>query len=73
MDNGSPVLDDLRHYYASALLKEAVSIAEVSRALGDASPTKTLSVYAHVIGDAHDGIRRVLNSQTWADGQTTAS
>lgn len=69
----SPVLHDLRHYYASVLLKEGVAITEVSRALGHASPTKTLSVYAHVIGDAHDGIRRVLNTQTWADGQTTAS
>jgi integrase len=38
---------DLRHYHASSLLSEGKSLPAISRRLGHASPTITLSLYAH--------------------------
>jgi integrase len=51
---------DLRHTFASTLLSNGVSIAAVSGWLGHASPTVTLSTYAHMMPVDEDRARRVI-------------
>ena len=50
--NGSKLkatLDDLRHTAATWMLAAGVDVASVSRVLGHATPTTTLSIYAHAL------------------------
>lgn len=42
-------LHDLRHTAASLMLADGVPVKVVSEILGHASPTITLSIYAHVL------------------------
>jgi integrase len=60
-------LHTLRHTHASMLLKAGEDIVTVSRRLGHASPTITLSVYAHLVS-TNDGaaaaIEAVLRGET---------
>jgi integrase len=51
---------DLRHTFASTLLSNGVSIAAVSGWLGHASPSVTLSTYAHMMPVDEDRARRVI-------------
>lgn len=44
----------LRHYYASVLLADGVSIKELAEYLGHADPGFTLRVYAHMLPGSHD-------------------
>jgi integrase len=44
----------LRHYYASVLLADGVSIKELAAYLGHADPGFTLRVYAHMLPGSHD-------------------
>jgi len=46
---------DLRHTFASLLLANGEDIVRVSRLLGHASPTITLSVYSHMLPREHYG------------------
>lgn len=39
---------DLRHFYASALIHEGLSVPVVQKALGHAKPTETLNTYSHL-------------------------
>lgn len=50
--NWEPTAHDLRHYYASKLIRAGLDIVRVSKFLGHSNVTKTLDVYAHVMG--HD-------------------
>jgi len=61
---GAPGLryHDLRHTYASTLLSRGVSIKAVADWLGHASPTTTLSTYAHVMPADDDVARGVLDA-----------
>jgi integrase len=45
-------LHDLRHGYGSMLIRAGDDIGNVSRRLGHASPSITLSIYAHEINEA---------------------
>ena len=51
---------DLRHTFASTLLSNGVSIAAVAGWLGHASPTVTLSTYAHMMPVDEDRARSVI-------------
>lgn len=52
---GRPInLHSLRHHHASNLIAAGVDILTVSRRLGHASPTITLSVYGHLYRAADD-------------------
>lgn len=51
---------DLRHTYASTLLSRGVSIKAVADWLGHASPTITLSTYAHLMPTDDEVARAVL-------------
>ena len=57
-------LHDLRHTHATILLLAGVPVHVVSQRLGHASPTITLSVYAHVMPgnqrDAADLFARLI-------------
>jgi integrase len=55
----------LRHCHASALIRDGVDVASVSKRLGHSSPVITLKVYAHLFGDgsedkAAEAIERIL-------------
>jgi integrase len=53
---------DLRHTFASTLLSNGVSIAAVAGWLGHASPTVTLSTYAHMMPVDEDRARSVITT-----------
>lgn len=48
---------DMRHHYASGLIRGGLDAVAVSRALGHSSPAITLDVYAHIWPDAADRTR----------------
>lgn len=68
----SPTPHDLRHFYASHMLEQGIPVTKVSRALGHANATKTLSVYAHAVREDVDDLRGAFDNQFWADGPLTA-
>lgn len=51
----------LRHYYASVMLADGVSIKELSIFMGHADPAFTLRVYAHMMPDSHDRARQAID------------
>jgi integrase len=51
---------DLRHHFCSTLLSAGVNVVAVARIAGHSSPSITLDVYGHVMGDDHDRIRAAL-------------
>jgi integrase len=55
-------LHDLRHQYASQLLRQKASIVFVSKVLGHESPAVTLSVYSHLIEDERSEAMAALDS-----------
>ncbi|WP_123312488.1 tyrosine-type recombinase/integrase [Curtobacterium sp. JUb34] len=48
---------DYRHFYASGLVRAGLDAVSVARAMGHASATITLSVYAHLFPGAADRTR----------------
>lgn len=48
---------DMRHHYASGLIRGGLDAVAVSKALGHSSPAITLDVYAHIWPDAADRTR----------------
>jgi integrase len=50
----SITLHSLRHHHASSLIAAGVDVLAISRRLGHASPTITLSVYGHLYPNADD-------------------
>jgi integrase len=64
----------LRHHFASALLYDGVDIRSLAAYLGHHDPAFTLRVYAHLLPDAADRMRSVINraAAAEADGPETA-
>lgn len=58
-DNG---MHALRHHYASVLLAGGVSIRDLADFLGHSDPGFTLRVYAHMMPNAPDRARAVLDA-----------
>ncbi|MBP1241718.1 integrase [Frigoribacterium sp. PvP120] len=54
-------LHDLRHFYASGLIAAGCDPVTVQRALGHASATTTMSIYAHLWPTAEDKTRAAAN------------
>lgn len=48
---------DFRHFYASALIHAGVPVPAVQKAMGHASPSTTLEIYAHVWPNSDDLVR----------------
>jgi integrase len=51
-------LHDLRHFYASGLIRAGCDVVTVQRALGHSSAAITLTTYSHLWPDANDRTRR---------------
>jgi integrase len=51
-------LHDLRHFYASGLIRAGCDVVTVQRALGHSSPAITLTTYSHLWPDANDRTRK---------------
>lgn len=66
----------LRHYAASAWLRAGIPVNQVSRWLGHANPSTTLTTYAHVLGEAQelDAIRllNAIEQERRRDGRENA-
>ena len=53
---------DLRHSYASYLLQKNVSILAISKQLGHKDVKLTLSIYSHLLPEANDYLKEILNN-----------
>jgi integrase len=53
---------DLRHYYASLLIRHAESVKTVQARLGHATAVETLDTYAHLWPDSEDRTREAVDS-----------
>lgn len=53
---------DLRHYYASLLIRHAESVKVVQARLGHASAAETLDTYSHLWPDSEDRTRAAVDS-----------
>jgi integrase len=53
---------DLRHYYASLLIRHGESVKTVQARLGHASATETLDTYAHLWPDSEDRTREAVDA-----------
>jgi integrase len=51
-------LYDLRHFYASGLIRAGCDVVTVQRALGHSSAAITLTTYSHLWPDANDRTRK---------------
>lgn len=58
----------LRHHYASMMLRGGVNVKELAEYLGHADPGFTLRVYAHLLPDSHDIARRVIDESLFRPG-----
>ena len=54
---------DLRHYYASVLIRSGNSVKVLQARLGHASAKTTLDVYAHLFPDEEDRTRDALDAE----------
>lgn len=54
-------LHDLRHFYASLLIRHGASVKTVQARLGHKSATETLDTYGHLWPDADEQTRNILN------------
>lgn len=63
--NGLPPvrLHDLRHTVASILINEGMDIVSVAHMLGHATPTTTLTIYAHFIDKANKEAMQIMSSK----------
>jgi len=55
-------LHDLRHFYASGLIRAGCDVVTVQRALGHSSAAITLTTYSHLWPDANDRTRRAAGA-----------
>lgn len=53
---------DLRHYYASLLIRHGESVKTVQRRLGHATAAETLDTYAHLWPDSEDRTRAAIDA-----------
>jgi integrase len=60
---GMPTVDfhDLRHFYASALIRAGLSVKVVSERLGHSNAAMTLNVYSHLWPDDEDRTRQAID------------
>lgn len=53
----------LRHYYASVLLADGVSIRELAEYLGHGDPGFTLRTYIHMLPDSHERAIKAIDAR----------
>ena len=54
---------DLRHYFASVLIRAGLSIKAIQRLLGHKSAVETLDTYGHLMGDEDDRSRAAIRRE----------
>jgi integrase len=54
-------LHDLRHFYASALIRAGLSVKAVSARLGHGNAAETLNTYNHLWPDDEDRTRQAID------------
>ena len=59
---GEASMHDLRHFYASALIKNRESVKTVQRRLGHSKPSITLDIYTHLWPDDEDTTRAAIEA-----------
>ena len=64
---------DLRHYYASLLIRHGDSVKTVQARLGHASAVETLNTYAHLWPDSDDRTREAVEHALAPDDLTRVS
>jgi integrase len=62
---------ELRHYYASLLIRHGESVKVVQTRLGHASASETLDTYSHLWPDSDDRTRTAVDSVLSADSVRT--
>jgi integrase len=62
---------ELRHYYASLLIRHGESVKVVQARLGHASASETLDTYSHLWPDSDDRTRTAVDSVLSADSVRT--
>jgi len=62
---------ELRHYYASLLIRHGESVKVVQARLGHASASETLDTYSHLWPDSDDRTRTAVDSVLFADSART--
>jgi len=55
-------MHDLRHFYASVLIRSGASVKVVQARLGHKSAVVTLDTYAHLFEDEEDRTRSAIDS-----------
>ena len=55
-------MHDLRHYYASLLIRHGESVKTVQRRLGHATAAETLDTYSHLWPDSDDRTREAVDA-----------
>jgi integrase len=65
-------LHDLRHFYASGLIRAGCDVVTVQRALGHSSAAITLTTYSHLWPDANDRTRKAAG-ELFAESVGTAA
>jgi site-specific recombinase XerD len=69
-------MHELRHFFASVLLEQGVSIKAVAEWLGHTDPAFTLATYTHLMPSSDErtklAIATVYERRARADGPTTA-
>lgn len=63
---------DLRHFYASSLIRSGASVKVIQARLGHSSAKTTLDVYGHLFPDEEDRTRQAMDDLL-GDGSTTAA
>lgn len=58
---------DLRHFYASLLIRHGESVKVVQERLGHSSPVETLETYAHLCPDSDDRTRAAVDAVLGSD------
>lgn len=64
-------MHQLRHYYASLLIRHGESVKTVQARLGHASASQTLDCYSHLWPDSDDRTRTAVDSVLSADSVRT--
>jgi integrase len=59
---GTGMHDDLRHFYASLLIRHGESVKVVQSRLGHATAAETLDTYSHLWPDSDDTTRTAVDS-----------
>ena len=54
---------DLRHYFASVLIRSGASVKVVQARLGHSSAKTTLDVYGHLFADEEDRTRAAIDAE----------